>query len=569
MTPPLDQTGLGQTGHDHAEIEAVLRQRLHRLADHAPTTVRAIDEIAVAGVPLRARRDRRRTAGIGGTIAILAAALGVTTLAVGSGDEGGAATPEEAVVRLVDAIEDQDVLAALDTVDPTEVGALRAAIDQAQSDATRLELLDESLRLDGVAGIDVEADGLAYATNDLTGDLATVEITAGTLTTSVDPAALPLGELGREGVDGEGSSSTSTTDLGAGDPGWATLATVRRAGRWYVSVGFTVAEAARRSAGVDLPSMERRPAEGFATAQEAATAFLSRLLDGDVAGAIATSAPGEGDALARYAPLWLDGAHEDLEAERAEGWEIALSDVVFDGGVVDGRSTLTPTSFRISGTVPADWYVGSQLEVVDGEVAVVERGGDEPIPVEVRRADGCTTFDAGAAGVVFIEARSLGMEPAADGSVQLCEPSAAWWPLGLLGGNVGSLPSVATVEVDGAWYVSPLGTITSLVTDLLRQVPSREALFRMPLAAAFYGTDHATLESFLVGRPLAEVPETCTGLVVDDGQQVTGVVTNPTVDAAKACQAALDEGDWFPFEPDVPEAAQPAPAPAPVAADDG
>jgi len=593
MTSPLDATASSSS----ADLEAVLRTQLHRLADHAPTNVRAFDEI-VAGPVVRRRRDRRRVAGVGGTIAILAAAFGVTTLAVSSTDDGGAATPEEAVIRLVDAVESEDVLSVLDIVDPAEVGALRAALVQAESDAKRLELVDESFRLDGIAGIDIQADGLQYATNDLTSDLATVTATAGTLTTTIDPAAFPFGDVLHESADD--GASTSTVDLAADGSGWATLATVRRDGRWYVSVSFTIAERARRDAEVDLPSAAGIAPEGFTSPEEAATALFDRLLAGNLAGAIATAAPGEGDALAWYASLWLPSAQPVLDEQLAAGWSLTLHDPTFEVSGEGDRRMLRPSTYVIAGTVPAGWdLVGGRrldptidtivwtsdgtgyvtipagqpvpatldgltvhefeqvpsddvnvtFEQPDGSIEphlFTSDADDRPFEIRVERRDGCTTFDAGANRVFILGSfGTADHEPAsADGSTRACSSTSLLGLIWLAGGGEANLPAVATVQVGGQWYVSPLGTAAAAVTELLHDVQSSDDLFDSPIAWLIYGTSRADLENLLVGSPTAQVPTDCAELVVAEGVTITAIIPKPTVSQARACYGALTSGEW-------------------------
>ena len=84
--------------HTPDGFETLLRQRLHQLADHAPTTVHSLDEIRVRHArPDRARRDRRhrRTAGIGATVAALLGGIGFTVVALNGAGSAGAASPEE------------------------------------------------------------------------------------------------------------------------------------------------------------------------------------------------------------------------------------------------------------------------------------------------------------------------------------------------------------------------------------------------------------------------------------------------------------------------------------------
>ncbi|MFM2073233.1 MAG: hypothetical protein RLZZ623_3497, partial [Actinomycetota bacterium] len=80
-----------QSGATDVEFEALLRSRLHRLADSAPATARLLDEVDVHSAASRSpRRSRRRAAGIGASIAALVGAIGFSTVALNGAGDGGA-----------------------------------------------------------------------------------------------------------------------------------------------------------------------------------------------------------------------------------------------------------------------------------------------------------------------------------------------------------------------------------------------------------------------------------------------------------------------------------------------
>ncbi len=288
------------------DFELRLRRNLHRLADAAPTTVRATDELGLATVSsLDARRTgRRRAVGIGGTIALVAGAVGVGAVAFNAATDGaGAGTPEEAVVMFIDALDHEDVFGVLEIIDPSEVAALRPVLEEATATAERLDLLDETFALDGIAGVDLATGDIELSTETLGPDVAAVTATAGTLTASFDAAAFPFGDLLAGVVAAEDDSArqvvSGTTDLATVRPS-ATLAAVQRDGRWYVSASYTIAELARRNAGLDLPVDPPLAPIGADSPEAATRQMYDRLLAGDLAGAVAMAAPGEGDALRAY-----------------------------------------------------------------------------------------------------------------------------------------------------------------------------------------------------------------------------------------------------------------------------
>lgn len=604
--PPPDRS----TGDD---FEARLGLALHRLADHAPSAVPAPDELGVytqLGAAARASSPRRRVAGIGGTLALIAGAAGVGVVAFNAASEGGGAgTPEEAVVLLLDAIEHEDVLAVLDVVDPAEVVALRGVVDDIATTAEQLELLDESFSLDGIAGVDIATDGVTLRTDTLEPDLAVVTATAGTVTAAFDPATFPMGDLLAEAIDAGRAPddpahvATTSLDLATSDPA-AMVATVQRDGRWFVSISYTVAELARRDAGLDAPSAPAVEAVGFDTPEAAVQGLYDRLLAGDLSGAVATAAPGEGDALRRYASLWLPGAQEAFDRELADGLAVHLDEV---GLTVTGDGDLRVVhadSFVLSGTVPADWSSATDMladgdpalptmvtafdgsgyalipagepvpatsdgllwspwsealpddanvtyENADGSIAPVRFPDDEsvaaPLDVRLEHGDGCTTLNAAAADVMGVgpdapwddalpEVESVGE----DGSVRVCSASA-----GLVGALVliagvspFELPTVATVQVDAQWYVSPLGTIATSLAEMLHDA-AEFGVLDSPLAWSVYGTTRSTLESMLVGLPADGLPAECAAIVTSTDGTVSGLVDDPGIGDARACQELL------------------------------
>ena len=127
---------------EFVETETLLRQRLAQLAEHAPTTVWMPDEVPVVAVKRR-RRNRRQLGAIAAVTALVGAGSFTTYSFLAAGNDGGAATPEEAVTTFVSAIEHYDVLGMIDVTCREEVGVLRDAVDSTTSDAKRLDLLGD------------------------------------------------------------------------------------------------------------------------------------------------------------------------------------------------------------------------------------------------------------------------------------------------------------------------------------------------------------------------------------------------------------------------------------------
>jgi hypothetical protein len=578
---------------EFVETETLLRQRLTQLADHAPTSVQMPDEISVVAVHRR-KRNGRQLGAIAAVTALLGAGGFTTYSFLAAGNNGGAATPEEAVTTFVSAIDHSDVLGMIDVTLPEEVGVLRDAVDATTSDAKRLDLIGNNFDASGVKGLDMSFNDLKLDTNYLDSGLATVTATGGSFTLSFDPKTFPFGEKVRALLT-DGQASTHTKNLAAATDPPALLMTVQRNGRWYVSLEYTVAEYVRRSAGWDLPDAVTRAPIGFDTPDAAVNAFYDRLAALDLRGALDTFAPGE-DAMAWLAQSWIADAEAAITRGRADGWTVGISGLTYETIGSGSHRTLNPITFKLQGTVPpgfaqssgsyADPTVPTVVYSSDGATqAVLPAGtpvpkttadltfttgvpqvndgnyntttampdgtivpivfppssGDGPKSFTIERADGCTTYlGDGVKNVLGLEG-SPSAKPV-DGGFKLCGANLfGGLNLLLLTGGLAELPSVSVVESGGKWYVSPLGTALASVSTSLHGVATGSSLFDSPLAPYIYGgLSRSYLESMVVGRGVADwLDPTClTALTVADGK-VTGVVADPTPQAIRACSTAL------------------------------
>ncbi len=509
--------------HEADGIET-LRERLQRLAEYAPTTVLHPDEIRLA--PRRAAAPpRRRWLTIGVPIAALVAGGGITAVATTGQGDAGAASPIEAVERLVTAAESEDVLGMLDTLVPEEVAAMRHSLDDLTSEAARVGLLDRRFSLSGIDGLDVSTEGLQLVIEELGDHLAVVRAIGGSLATSFDPAAFALGRPLLDALDTPPRAATTVTDLAGSAP---FVATVERDGRWYVSLTYTAAEAARRTGTDNVPPTAAVEPEGFDTPELAAEAFYRRLVALDLTGLVALAAPGEGEALARYAPLWIPGATSAIDGARSEGLTLALDGlqtrVTGDGSF----RRVEPTAFHISGAVPPGWYA-----VDDGDATVA------PSTFDWQRSGDCRTLTGALADrLVRIGYPATGdgfsscgaTTPMGAGLFTVLRGSTQWPP---------DLPEVEVTERGGRWYVSPIGTVLGEVVQLLRGSGDGDVGIDSPLALYIHGTNRQDIDSVLQGRG-GDIPESCAAIVVvDQSDQQPKLVADPDLRAVRACSDDL------------------------------
>lgn len=223
----------------------------------------------------------------------------------------GASSPEEAVRHLFDAVAAEDVLATLDTLAPEERDPLKGRLVEIGRELGRLGVLAGDLDLSRLAGFDASFEGLRLSSEEVAEGLADVRIVGGSSRFAVRPGDLPLGDFVRE-IAGSWLQTTPAPQTGDLSEDEGMVAAVRRDGRWYVSLWYSVAENARRDAGVPIPALGRGVTARGASSPEGAVEDLLRSAAAvDVRRMIELMPPDEAGALHDYAPLFID------EVERA------------------------------------------------------------------------------------------------------------------------------------------------------------------------------------------------------------------------------------------------------------
>lgn len=386
---------------------------------------------------------QRSGSGFGGRA--VAAVLGVvlvvggTVFAVSQLGSAGPESPEAAVDNLLDAASDEDVLGLLAALEPGERDSLRKPVEALFAELERLEVVDSSFQLTGIDGIDLSFEDVTYRSEAVRDDLVRVYFTGGTVTSSIDGGALPVGDfvsdtLDRFGVDITELDESATEDI-AGDDTFL----VARNGTdgWRVSIAYTAAEAARLDAGLPLPASGVTPL-GADSPEQAVDALLRAGADFDLREVIARLAPGEMGALQDYAGLFLDDAERAL-ADARNDLSVTVDQLALRSESSGDRASVFVDSFAL--TVSSE---GETVQVsTDGECLSI--GGDL----------GATIFED---------------TPFADGPVcagDLDELSMPFTGFGFGTGDIDApeFPSlttpmigITTIRSDGQWYVAPVAT---------------------------------------------------------------------------------------------------------------
>jgi hypothetical protein len=194
-----------------------------------------------------------------GAVAIVGAGVFAITRISGDGaSSGGAESPEAAANLLLDALDDEDALGAVDVLLPGERDTFQEPM---QRFMTRLEdwgvISDDSLT--GISGIDItvtDRDVDADETN--VDDIVNLTVSA-TVASKVDGAALPIGDWLREQLGDEQIAEIEELDEeSAPEDGSFPITAVRKDGRWYLSLFYTAAEQARAQTDLEIPAAPKR-----------------------------------------------------------------------------------------------------------------------------------------------------------------------------------------------------------------------------------------------------------------------------------------------------------------------
>ncbi len=193
--------------------------------------------------------------------------VGVVAVTAFGGAGGGADSPEAAVEALAMALDQEDVIAALEVLAPSEVGTASDLYPRVLDLAVQEGALED---IDWLAGVDFQVTGLETRTEQLHDGVALVELVAGTFSLTIDPELADAIFL--DGTDTEMSVTVSemreelaglVEDQALGEDVYLEfpfsvravdsifVMTVKRDGGWFVSPFYTGAEYGRQM--LDLP----------------------------------------------------------------------------------------------------------------------------------------------------------------------------------------------------------------------------------------------------------------------------------------------------------------------------
>jgi hypothetical protein len=466
-------------------------------------------------------------------MAVAAAAFFGISRVLGGGDAGGAATPEQAGLDLLTAIENEDVLGAIDVLLPGERETLREPVTDLIDELTRLEVLSSTADPSSVAGVDIvfEDERVEVATTNVD-DIANLDIFA-TASATVDGEQLPIGDLVLDNIAASPSDLDTEAPPESSDDSPLRLTAVEEGGRWYLSLFHSIAESMRlqQAEPPDVPEEGLTPHGGDGP-EDAVDAFLGAVRDLDVAAMIAALNPDEFQALQRYAPIFVESAQDSLDQSIDEsGLTIDIADPEYTvSGNGDTRS-LTIDYLRVDMSAEGE-TVSAELE--DGCWTVV--APDEEI-------NSCDLPN----DMSMLEEVFENPEPVQDLLTTLEEVFEGY-----------ENPGLIVKQVDGQWYLSPFGTLSEQLLAVTRAVDRDE--IEQVIEEAGDAFD-AGLGDVVFGRTIIEeegessggaippddtlAPDDSVPTTVDDPSSVCYVES--TGEAASVCfQELIDAGEIDP-----------------------
>jgi hypothetical protein len=409
----------------------------------------------------------------------LAAALLLAGLNLRSNsDSSGAATPADAIAAVLEAVANEDIIAFGDSLLPTERATLMIPILELLDELKRLEVLDPSMDPSHVSGIDYEFDDVVYEMTPITDDLATIRVVGGTVTSSFEPTALPIGRLIRDrlpdGALGEPTDET-TASTGSADN---LLAAVRYDGGWYFSIWYSAAEIARAEAGLDVPDLNLRiQAQGATSAEAAVEEMIRASADLDLRRILELLAPQEAVALHDYAPLFLSDAEQTADTARDEllssGTSIDIRRIDLESRAHRNGRLVTIHGGAIDIATPE---INLSLDIGDGSARVVMTDTNAHSTVVFEASGRCLTMTT--TGPRGAEERETFCDDELEDMLNEQFGLGEQFDLGEIPDfNIFTTrPSfgIATVEHEGAWFISPLGTMFGAQLDTLAAIDTEK-----------------------------------------------------------------------------------------------
>ncbi|MBB5908983.1 hypothetical protein [Actinoalloteichus hymeniacidonis] len=398
-------------------------------------------------LPPQAQPPKKKTGLVIGSVvavvAVAAAATG-TWFAFNNSETAvaGEATPSDAATRLLTATGSNDVVGLFDTLAPVEAQLSRDYLEATVSELTRLEIFEPGTDPSAIQGWGTTLEGLEFdqASEERINDhLVITQATAGTLTVNSDLAELPLTDsfVAAAFPDGLPEGENEQIDFAELDEPLR-IATIQVGDDWYPSLFYTIADYGLREEGMTWPESSVQPV-GADSPEAAVQEFVAAAGSGDVEKLVGMTPPDEMGVLYDLAPLFLD----EIPSMTDDPNGVTVTDLQTSTRESNGSTVVMLESISIEGSGPQ-------------EQATITINGD---CIDIAVSGGPTDN-------MCIDDIVAQMEIAAQQEGAALPPELAAFAERLLT-NVLDI-GVATVEVDGRWYVSPVRNVGEIFMLLLQ-----------------------------------------------------------------------------------------------------
>jgi hypothetical protein len=254
-------------------------------------------------------------------------------------------TPSQAVESFYTALAKGDGIGLAETLEPGERDILLDSVVPMVAEMNRLQFF-ENADLKQIKGIEGSFTNYKATEKKLRDDLTEVTINSGTLVTNFDPKALPLGKNLKDAFkDALDSSKKSSTTTQLKDSPFV----VHKTGsKWYVSLNFSIAEAARRDNNKNGGQQRAVPLltngtlpKGGATPEQAVRDMMQAMADVNVERMIELVPPSELPALQNYSEWFLPNVKETIAAADLKNtYTLTLTPKLRSESAGQGRSTV-------------------------------------------------------------------------------------------------------------------------------------------------------------------------------------------------------------------------------------
>ena len=195
-------------------------------------------------------RGRFRVVGLVIGIVLMVAAIGFAVSIV----VFGSSSPTDVVQELFESLEQEDVAGLAASLAPSEHRLILEPALGLVEEAERLGLLADT-DPSAVSGIDLEFSNLVFESEVLAEDLVWVSI-RGDAASTISTDELPIGPLLARYLPDDWKDDINTERETVSFSDVAGLAVVKEDGEWYVSLTYSIAEAARRESGAEFPQTQ-------------------------------------------------------------------------------------------------------------------------------------------------------------------------------------------------------------------------------------------------------------------------------------------------------------------------